>query len=206
MEGNKTMDVKQAKQMVKDTLSPKRYKHTINVKKMAVHLAEKYGADPEKAALAALLHDALKERKKDELLQILQDNAIIAQNAQNSPAPVWHGVCAAILAQTKWGVTDPDVLSAIRCHTTGKPGMSKLDKIIYLSDMISEERDYPEVYELRQLAEQDLDLAVFTAVEKNIGWMRESGKSIDSLSLQAYEDLKQQVQTAKQEMEGKCHE
>lgn len=200
------MDVKQAKQMVKASLSTKRYKHTVNVKKAAVHLAKKYGADPEKAALAALLHDAVKERSKEELLQILQDNAIIAQNAQNSPAPVWHGVCAAILAQTQWGITDPEIISAIRCHTTGKPGMSKLDKIIYLSDMISEERDYPEVYELRQLAEQDLDLAVCTAVEKNIGWMRECGKTIDPLSLQAYEDLKQQVQKAKQEMEGACHE
>lgn len=200
------MDIKQAKQMVKETLSPKRYKHTVNVKKAAVHLAEKYGADPEKAALAALLHDAAKERSKDELLQILQQNAIIAQNAQNSPAPVWHGVCAAILAQTQWGIDDPEILSAIRVHTTGKPGMSKLDKIIYLSDMISEERDYPEVYELRELAEKDLDLAVFTAMEKNIGWMQQSGKSIDPLSFQAYEDLKAQVQPAKQTMEGKCHE
>ncbi len=195
------MDAKQAEKMVRHCLSKKRYTHTINVRDMAVHLAEKYGADPEKAELAALLHDAVKERSREDLLRILQENAIIAQNAQNSPPPVWHGICAAILAQTEWGVTDPEVLSAIRCHTTGRPGMTKLDKIIYLSDMISAERDYPEVHELRRLAEEDLDTAVRTAVEKNIEWMRQSGKSIDPLSLAALEDLKRQAESGPQNRE-----
>ncbi len=189
------MNAKEAQKMVKACLSKKRYTHTMNVRDAAVHLAEKYGADPDKAELAALLHDAVKERSREELLQILQNNAIMAQNAEKSPPPVWHGICAAILAQTEWGVTDPEIVSAIRCHTTGKAGMSKLDKIIYLSDMISAERDYPEVYELRRLAEEDLDKAVCTAVEKNIGWMKECGKSIDPLSLEALEDLKRGMQT-----------
>lgn len=187
------MNAQQAQEMVRQCLSSKRYTHTVNVRDAAVQLAEKYGASTEKAELAALLHDAVKERPKQELLQILNENAIIAQNAQNSPPPVWHGICAAILAQTEWGITDEEVLSAIRCHTTGKKGMSKLDKIIYLSDMISVERDYPEVYELRRLAQEDLDTAVLTAVEKNIEWMRECGKAIDPLSLEALEDLKLQA-------------
>ena len=167
------MNAKEAQKMVKECLSQKRYTHTMNVRDVAVHLAEKYGADPDKAELAALLHDAVKERSREELLQILQNNAIMAQNAEKSPPPVWHGICAAILAQTEWGVTDPEIVSAIRCHTTGKAGMSKL----------------------RRLAEEDLDKAVCTAVEKNIGWMKECGKSIDPLSLEALEDLKRGMQT-----------
>ena len=116
------MTCKEAKALVKSRLSDKRYRHTINVKKMAVALAERWGADPEKAELAALLHDSAKELPKAELLQIFADNAIIANNAAQRPAPIWHGLAAAILCQTQWGVTDPEILSAIRCHTTGKPG------------------------------------------------------------------------------------
>ena len=102
------MTCKEAKELVKSRLGEKRYRHTLNVKKMAVALAERWGADPEKAALAALLHDSAKELPKSELLQIFQDNVIIANNAAQRPAPVWHGLAAAILCQTQWGVTDPE--------------------------------------------------------------------------------------------------
>ena len=139
------MDYSEAKKLVKARLSEKRWTHTKNVKKMAVKLARRWGTDPEKAAMAAILHDSAKELPKQELLQIFADNAIIAENAPARPSPVWHGIAAAILAETQWGITDPEILSAIRCHTTGKPGMSKLDKIIYLADMTSAERDWPGV-------------------------------------------------------------
>ena len=143
------MDYSEAKKLVKARLSEKRWTHTKNVKKMAVKLAKRWGTDPEKAAMAAILHDSAKELPKQELLQIFADNAIIAENAPARPSPVWHGIAAAILAETQWGITDPEILSAIRCHTTGKPGMSKLDKIIYLADMTSAERDWPGVDDLR---------------------------------------------------------
>lgn len=122
------MTVDEAKALVKSRLSEKRYKHTINVKKMAVKLAKRYGADEEKAALAALLHDSAKELPKAEMLQIFADNAIIAKNAAKRPAPVWHGYAASILCQTQWGVTDPEILSAIECHTTGKQNMSQIGR------------------------------------------------------------------------------
>lgn len=195
------MEYPEAKRMVRDELSKKRYTHTCNVEAAAVELAKKYGADPAKAALAAVLHDAVKERPKAELLQILRQNAIIAGNAERSPAPVWHGPCAAILAQTRWGVEDPEVLSAIRCHTTGRPGMTKLDKILYLADMISAERDYPEVGQLRALARQDLDAAVLQAVRYNLRWMEECGKAVDPLSREALEDLERSAQNAKNNTE-----
>ncbi|HJA25104.1 MAG TPA: bis(5'-nucleosyl)-tetraphosphatase (symmetrical) YqeK [Candidatus Fournierella merdigallinarum] len=187
------MTCKQAEKMVKKALSQKRFTHTVNVKNEAVEMAKRFGASEEKAALAALLHDAAKELPKDELLQILRENAIIAGDAENSPPPVWHGVAAAILAQTRWGVEDQEVLDAIRYHTTGRPGMTKLDKIIFLSDMISAERDYPEVEELRQLAKQDLDVAVTVALRYNVEWMEACGKTIDPLSRQALDDLEKSV-------------
>ena len=183
------MKYEQAKKLVKKNLSEKRYTHTKNVKKMAVKLAKRWGADPEKAALAAILHDAAKELPKEQLLQIFRENAIIAENAPMRPTSVWHGIAAAILCETEWGVHDPEVLSAIRCHTTGKPGMSLLDKIIYMADMTSAERDYPGVEALREEEFEDLDMALLHALKRTIDFVKEKGGRLDDQSVAAYEDL-----------------
>ena len=185
------MTEQKARRLAKKRLSAKRYQHTLNVRRMAVKLAKRWGADPEKAALAALLHDTAKELPREEMLQILNDNAIMAENAQNRPSPVWHGICAAILAQTQWGVEDEEVLSAIRCHTTGKPGMSLLDEIVFLADMTSAERDYPEVDYLRKLEKKDIHQAMREALEMNLHWLEESGKPVDEETRTALEDLRQ---------------
>ena len=184
------MDYAEAKKLVKARLSEKRWTHTKNVKKMAVKLAKRWGADPEKAAMVAILHDSAKELPKSELLQIFADNAIIAENAPARPSPVWHGIAAAILAQTQWGVSDPEILSAIRCHTTGKPDMSKLDKIIYLADMTSAERDWPGVEELRALQMENLDRALCDALKRSIDFVEEKGGALDPESVAAYEYAK----------------
>lgn len=185
------MTEQKARRLAKKRLSAKRYQHTLNVRRMAVKLAKRWGADPEKAALAALLHDTAKELPREEMLQILNDNAIMAENAQNRPSPVWHGICAAILAQTQWGVEDEEVLSAIRCHTTGKPGMSLLDEIVFLADMTSAERDYPEVDYLRKLEKKDIHQAMREALEMNLHWLEESGRPVDEETRAALEDLRQ---------------
>lgn len=185
------MTEQKARRLAKKRLSAKRYQHTLNVRRMAVKLAKRWGADPEKAALAALLHDTAKELSREEMLQILNDNAIMAENAQNRPSPVWHGICAAILAQTQWGVEDEEVLSAIRCHTTGKPGMSLLDEIVFLADMTSAERDYSEVDYLRKLEKKDIHQAIREALEMNLHWLEESGKPVDEETRAALEDLRQ---------------
>ena len=151
------MNLKQAKEFVRSRLSDKRYEHTINVKKMAVKLAKHYGADEEQAALAALLHDAAKEISKDEM-------------------------CASILARTEWGVTDEAVLSAIACHTAGKPGMTQLDKILYLADMTSAERDWPGVEKLRKLELKDLDAAMLAALKQTNDFVLSQGKPLDPMS------------------------
>lgn len=182
------MTLQQARALAQQNESPKRFAHTCNVETMAVALAKQHGADPDKAALAALLHDVAKERPKREMLRILQKNAIMAGDTQKSPAPVWHGVCAAILAKGEWGITDADVLSAIACHTTGKPGMGTLDKIIYLADMLCEERDFAGIAPLRTLAYQDLDKAMGACLAHTLHYLGENGKSIDTLSLAAYQD------------------
>ena len=140
-------------------------------------------------ALAALLHDAAKEIGKDEMCAIMQAHPEYAEGGEARPTPVWHGVCASILARTEWGVTDEAVLSAIACHTAGKPGMTQLDKILYLADMTSAERDWPGVEKLRKLELKDLDAAMLAALKQTNDFVLSQGKPLDPMSKAAYEDI-----------------
>lgn len=188
------MKWKEAKDLVKGRLSEKRYQHTLNVKKMAVKLARRYGVQEEKAALAALLHDAAKEIPKEEMKALMAQYPQYAEGGESRPVPVWHGVCAAILARTEWGVTDEAVLSAIACHTAGKPGMTKLDKVVYLADMTSKERDWPGVNKLRKLEMKNLDAAMLAALKQTNDFVLSQGKPLDPMSKAAYDDILAQVE------------
>ena len=159
------------------------------------HLLHRGGAplpdstQADRAALAALLHDSAKEISKDEMREILRAYPQYAEGGEERPAPVWHGVCASILARTEWGVTDEAVLSAIACHTAGKPGMTQLDKILYLADMTSAERDWPGVEKLRKLELKDLDAAMLAALKQTNDFVLSQGKPLDPMSKAAYEDI-----------------
>ena len=170
------MNQKQAKELVRSRLSDKRYEHTLNVKKMAVKLAKRHGVDENRAALAALLHDAAKEISKDEMRALMRQYPQYAEGGEARPTPVWHGICAAIL-------------SAIACHTAGKAGMSKLDKVVYLADMTSKERDWPGVGKLRKLELKDLDAAMLAALRQTNDFVLSQGKPLDPESAAAYEDI-----------------
>ncbi len=187
------MNQKQAKELVRSRLSDKRYEHTLNVKKMAVKLAKRYGVDEDKAALAALLHDSAKEISKDEMRELMRQYPQYAEGGEERPNPVWHGICAAILARTQWGVEDEAILSAIACHTAGKSGMSKLDKVVYLADMTSKERDWPGVGKLRKLEMKDLDAAMLAALKQTNDFVLSQGKPLDPVSKAAYDDIKARV-------------
>lgn len=184
------MDLEEAKALARKRLGSKRYQHTLNVEEMAVRLAARYGADPYKAALAALLHDTAKEMPTARQLELLRQYPDLAGDTENRPTPVWHGVCAAILAQTQWGVTDPEILSAVACHTTGKPGMSLLDKILYLADMTCAERDFEGVEQLRRLEFEDIDRAMLAALEQSVGFVRHGGRPLDPMSAATLEDIR----------------
>lgn len=184
------MDLKQAKALARSRMSDKRYEHTLNVKKMAVKMAKRYGIDTKQAALAALLHDTAKEMPAAQMLELLRAYPQWAEDAENRPTPVWHGVCAAILARTEWGITDEAILSAIACHTAGKPGMSLLDKIIFLADRSCAERDWNGVEELRALEMENIDRAMLSALDQNMRYVEQCGKPLDPMSAAAYADIR----------------
>lgn len=180
------MNLEQAEALARSRLSPKRFEHTKNVRDMAVRLAQHYGADQDQAALAALLHDTAKEIPKKEMRALMHQ---YAPEALDRPEPVWHGICAAILARTQWGVEDEQVLDAVACHTAGRPGMTQLDKILYLADMTSAERDWPGVESLRTLEMQDLDAAMLAALEQSTQFVNGQNKPLDPLSQAAYQEI-----------------
>ena len=184
------MDLKEAKELARKRLGDKRYRHTLNVEKMAVKLAKRYGADCDQAALAALLHDTAKEMPTADQLALLRAHPDLAGNTENRPTPIWHGVCAAILARTQWGVTDEAVLSAVACHTAGKPGMTLLDKILFMADMTSEERDFDGVEELRKLEMEDIDKAMYKALDDSMTFVKQNNKPLDPMSAAAWEDFR----------------
>ncbi len=184
---------------VKAQLGKERWHHTLGVVRAARTLARRWGADVQAATTAALLHDFLKESSKSHMLQIFADNAIIKNNsplaglipddiADRAPI-IWHGYAAAIVVCSRFGIRRRDILSAIACHTCGKAGMSTLDKVIYLADMISAERDFPGVDTLRKLCRGDADTAMCHALRHTIEHVQSQGRAVDPDSLAALQDL-----------------
>jgi len=182
------MTPEKAKDLAREALSDKRFYHTECVAAMAKELAERYGCDTEDALVAGFLHDLLKEREKADLLQMIKASAIIeAEEIERCPA-LYHAFAGGIYARDVLGVK-PAIADAISYHTTGRAGMTKLEKITYLADYISADRCFPGVEEVREKAEKSLDLALFAAMRNQLIHLAGSGKYIDVNSVAAYNDL-----------------
>ena len=140
------------RKMLKGKLDEYRYIHSLGVADSARELAKIYGADEEKAYLAGLLHDVAKNMPKDEQLQIMEKGGIILNPAEKNNSALWHAMAGECYLRLHMGITDPEILGSVRYHTTGKAGMSLMEKIIYIADYISAERNYPDVDVMRDLS------------------------------------------------------
>lgn len=164
---------------VRGMIKEKRFIHTCGVARTAIALANAYGADAQKARTVALLHDCAKSVTLD--VALAQRVGIPA----DEPMELAHSKIGALYARELFGITDEEILDAIRYHTTGRAGMGRLEKIIYLADTIEPNRDFPAVAELRALAERDLDEAVRRCLEYSIRWVEQSGKKVDAATIEA---------------------
>jgi len=181
------VDIKEIETDLSYKLSKKRFIHTLGVVNSAMYLAKKYGANIEDAHLAALLHDCAKEIPLLEMRDLVADLPC-DQDMLHSGA-LLHGLAGMVLANTQYGVTNPDILEAIRVHTTGKENMSKLDKIIFLADYIEPNRKFPGVNDIRLAAEQSLDVGVLCGFDMTIRHLIDSGDSIYPLTILSRNDL-----------------
>lgn len=149
-------------------LRPARFRHCRDVSQTAVRLAERWDADIEKARLAGILHDCARNLKGEELLKTSRQFGMIPSPLELLQPALIHAPLGAIIAKRRFGISEPQVLQAIRRHTTGAPQMTLLDKVIYLSDCIEPGRNFSGVRKIRDMAVEDLDAAVLLAYEHSI--------------------------------------
>jgi predicted HD superfamily hydrolase involved in NAD metabolism len=182
------MEREQALNIVKAQLTEHRYQHTLGVMETAIDLARRYGADEKKAELAAIFHDYAKFRPKDEMKKIIatqgMSNDLLEYNTE-----LWHAPVGAYLAEAEAGITDLEVLDAIRYHTSGRRGMTKLEKVIYLADYIEPGRHFPGVEEVRDLAKINLDDALIKSVQNTIIFLMKKNQAIYPETFHTYNDL-----------------
>ncbi|GAB1529789.1 MULTISPECIES: bis(5'-nucleosyl)-tetraphosphatase (symmetrical) YqeK [Brevibacillus] len=173
---------------VRQQMHEKRYNHTLGVAASARELAERFGADPDKAELAGLLHDYCKCWPVEKMFEILVRHDMPTELLEGEKE-LWHAFAAAIVIQTDLGVTDADILQAVRYHTTGRAGMSLLEKVVCVADYIEPNRVYPGVDFIRAKAMHDLDAALALALGGTIQFLIEKQKTVFPLTLTAYNDL-----------------
>ena len=173
-------DCRKIKKKLKTELDKARYEHTIGVMDTAACLAMRYDCDIEKAEVAGLLHDCAKCIPNDNKLRMCKKFGIEITSAEKKAPFLLHAKLGAFLAKKEYDVDDEEILSAIACHTTGKPDMSLLDKIIFIADYIEPGRDKaPSLPEVRKLAFQDIDKALIHILEDTLTYLKESGQQID---------------------------
>ncbi|AHI55983.1 bis(5'-nucleosyl)-tetraphosphatase (symmetrical) YqeK [Listeria ivanovii] len=170
---------------VEAAMPNERFKHTLGVEKAAVELAEHYHMDVEKARITALLHDYAKYYRDEDAIKIIE-------NEQYDPRllkfhrSLWHAPVGAYLAETEFGITDNEILEAIRLHTTGSASMTDFDKLIYLADYTEPGRTFPGVYKARRLALKSLDEAMLFALSNTITHLIKKNQSVFPDTLDAY--------------------
>ena len=182
------MNRNDALQLVKEQLTEKRYVHTLGVVESAALLAKRFGADVKKAELAAIFHDYAKFRPKDEMKQIIV-NQNMAKELLDFHSELWHAPVGAYLVEKEAGITDRDILDAIAYHTTGRIGMTVLEKVVYLADYIEPGRSFPGVDEVRELATKSLDIAMIQAVRNTIVFLMNKKQAIYPDTFYTYNDL-----------------
>ena len=172
-------------QKIQMRMSEQRFKHVLGVEETAVALAKKYGASPEKASIAALTHDYAKERPDEEFKMVIVRDGFDPELLNYNNA-IWHGLVGASFVERELGITDAEILHAIRVHTTGAAKMSLLDKIIYVADYIEPGRDFPGVQDARATAWADLDEAVAFETKHTLAHLLAQEQQIYPKTIETY--------------------
>ncbi|MCL2485458.1 MAG: bis(5'-nucleosyl)-tetraphosphatase (symmetrical) YqeK [Endomicrobia bacterium] len=160
-------------------LSPKRFEHSYNVAEFAVELAGIYGADGLKAQTAGLLHDCAKSKTDKQLISFLKNRKSSIKyfkDIKKYSPQLLHAYAGAVIAKEKLGITDVDILNAIRNHTLGRQNMSMLEKIIFVSDAVSFDRKSKELLKIRKLALKDFEKAFFKVMARKIQYVLEENE------------------------------
>lgn len=181
-------DVANIRKEMESVLSSKRYTHTLGVAYTAAALAMAHGEPMGNAMMAGLLHDCAKSMHGSELVAICEKARLnVTAVERSNPTALLHAKAGAYLAQHKYGVADDDILNAIRYHTTGRPDMSKLEKIIYIADYIEPNRkQLAELDLIRRIAFHDLDRTMEKILANTLAYLRTTDGQLDDMTIKTY--------------------
>ncbi len=177
---------------LKKKLKKERYEHTIGVMYTAASLAMCYGADIQKALTAGLLHDCGKFSPPKDQIKLCEKYGIELTKSELDMPALIHAKLGAYLAEHEYGITDREILDSITYHTTGRPDMSMLEKIIFIADYIEpNRREIPGLAEIRGIVFQDIDRAVCLSAERTVRYLTDGGKAVDPATISTYEFYKE---------------
>ncbi|MCD8348171.1 MAG: bis(5'-nucleosyl)-tetraphosphatase (symmetrical) YqeK [Lachnospiraceae bacterium] len=180
-------NISKMQKRLKKELDELRYVHTQGVMYTAMALAMCHGEDLERTGVAGLLHDCAKCIPNPQKIKLSEHYKIPVSAVERTSPQLLHAKLGACIANDKYGVEDPEILSAIRCHTTGKPDMSLMEKIVFISDYIEPGRvKAPNLTKIRALAFSDLDMAVYLTLRDTLSYLEQTKASLDNQSIVAY--------------------
>lgn len=184
----KPADLKKIRKKMEKTLDTRRFEHTLGVAYTAAALAMCYQVDINKAQTAGLLHDCAKCLSDEKKLSICEKHNMQITEIERKNPFLLHAKAGSFIAMKKFHIHDRDIINSILNHTTGRPGMSQLEKIIYIADYIEPGRKQaPNLTEIRKLAFQDLDLALVMILRDTLEYLKESGTDIDPMTSKTYD-------------------
>ena len=180
--------IKDLKKDLKKEMDDSRFEHTLGVMYTCGALAMRYGYDLEKAMLAGLMHDCAKCMPNAKKLKMAEKHHLEITELERKNPFMLHAKLGAFLARKKYDIEDEEILNAIRWHTTGRPEMTLLDKIVYIADYIEPKRDKaPHLPMIRQKAFVDLDEALVMILRDTLGYLGDSPEHVDSMTKKTYD-------------------
>ena len=180
------------RKQLKSKLDPMRYEHSLSVSYTCMALAMRYGYDIGRAEMAGLLHDCAKRYGDSELIVKCQKHGLELTDGEKKAPAVIHARYGAWIAEHKFGIRDGEILSAIQCHTTGKPQMGMLDKILYIADYIEPRRNKASnLTQMRYLAFQNLDQTMYEILAGTLEYLKKKKADVDPMTQCAYEYFKE---------------
>lgn len=170
---------------IKAQLDDARYQHVLRVEQTAIQLAQANDVDVEHASIAGLTHDYAKQRPDQDFIDAIHQYRLTTDLLDYGNA-IWHGVVGAEFVKRELGVTDEDILNAIRHHTTGAEYMTPLEQVVYMADFIESARNFPGVDRARELTAQQLQLGVTYQSKHTLAYLVSQGQPIYPQSILAY--------------------
>ena len=160
--------IKYYKSCLKKRLSKERYHHSICVASEAKALAKENNFDEKKAYLAGLVHDVCKEDGTKKQLELMSRCKTHIDDVERTSKALYHAIAGSVYIEENFKITDNDIQNAVRYHTVAREGMSTLEKIVYLADLVSVDRTYSDVKKYRKLAHKNLDTGMLEALKYSI--------------------------------------